>query len=84
MIMLILVGILALFLIGILIFSATSYKRMINTYRKYDDEFVYCNLTGYEFLEYAIPVLKLNTKVAFLEKELEDCYGWCLCHWSST
>ena len=74
MIKLIVFGVLGLFLVCMLIFSATSYKRMISTYRRYDNEFVYCNLNGFQFASYAIRTLKLKTRVAFIDKELEECY----------
>ncbi len=74
MIMLIIIGVLTFLFVLMLIFSATSYNRMIKTYTKYDDEFVYCNLTGFEFAVYAIKKLNLKTRVALIEKELDECY----------
>lgn len=74
MITLILIGVFLGILALILIFSATSYTRMVKTYRKYDKEFVYCNLTGLEFTEWAIDALNLDTRIYLLEKELDECY----------
>ena len=74
MIKLVIFGVFALFFLAMLIFSATSYKRMMKVYNRYDDEFVYCNLTGYQFAVYAIKELKLKTKIALIDKTLDDCY----------
>lgn len=71
---LIIAGVFVLLLIIMLIFSITSYSRMVKTYKKYDKEFVYCNLTGLQFTNYAIRFLKLDTKIYLIEKELEECY----------
>ena len=71
---LILIGIFLAILIVILIFSATSYRRMLRVYRKYDNEFVYCNLNGLEFTGLAIDKLGLKTRIYLLEKELDECY----------
>lgn len=70
----ILIGIFIGLIAIMLIFSATSYTRMVKTYRKYDKEFVYCNLTGLEFTERAIDALGLETRIFLLEKELDECY----------
>ena len=70
----ILIGIFVAILIIMLIFSATSYGRMIRIYKKYDKEFVYCNATGFEFTDWAIDQLGLNTKIYLLDKELDECY----------
>lgn len=71
---LIIAGVFALLLVILLIFSITSYNRMLKTYKKYDKEFVYCNLNGLQFTDYAIRLLKLDTKIYLLEKELDECY----------
>lgn len=69
---------LILVLVGLLlialIYSATAYNRMLKTYKKYDKEFAYCNLTGYQFACFAIDRLRLKTKIAIIDKELEECY----------
>lgn len=70
----ILIGVFLGLLVLILIFSATSYTRMVKTYKKYDKEFIYCNLTGLEFTEWAIDALELETKIYLLDKELDECY----------
>ena len=67
-------GVLGVLLVAMIIFSATSYNRMLRTYRKYDNEFVYCNMTGLEFTAWAIDSLGLKTKIMLVEKELEECY----------
>lgn len=71
---LILIGVFIVILIIMLIFSATSYSRMIRIYKKYDKEFVYCNANGLQFTGWAIDRLGLNTKIYLLEKELDECY----------
>ena len=48
---------------------------MLKVYRKYDDEFAYCNLTGLDFAKRAIVALKLKTKIAIIEKELGEYYS---------
>lgn len=71
---LIIAGVFILLLVIMIIFSITSYSRMIKTYKKYDNEFVYCNLNGLQFTDYAIRLLKLDTKIYLLDKELDECY----------
>lgn len=71
---LIIFGIFALLLVIMIIFSITSYNRMLKTYRRFDNEFVYCNLTGLQFVCYAIDKLHLKTRVAITGKELDECY----------
>lgn len=71
---LILVGIFLVLLAAMLIFSITSYSRMVKTYRRYDNEFVYCNLNGLQFTSYAIGTLKLKTRIYLIDKELDECY----------
>ena len=63
---LILIGVFVALLIIMLIFSATSYSRMIRVYRKYDNEFVYCNANGLQFTCWAIDMLGLKTKIYLL------------------
>lgn len=74
MVYLIVTGVFLLLLVVMIIFSITSYSRMLKAYRKYDNEFVYCNLNGLQFTEYAIGALNLDTKIYLLEKELDECY----------
>ena len=47
---------------------------MLKTYKRYDKEFVYCNLNGLQFTDWAIDALGLDTKIMIIEKELEECY----------
>ena len=67
------VGLLIAFVL-ILIFSATSYSRLVRVYKKYDAELAYCNMTGYEFAYFMIRTLKLTTKVVLIDGELDECY----------
>ena len=60
--------------IAILIFSATSYSRLVRIYKKYDAEIAYCNMTGLEFAYFAIRTLGLSTKVVLIDGELDECY----------
>ena len=71
---LIILGVLLVILIVGMIFATKSYKNMLNVYRRFDNEFVYCNLSGYQFACYAIDKLKLKTKIAIIKKELSECY----------
>lgn len=71
---LILIGVFVALLVIMLIFSATSYSRMLKVYKKYDKEFVYCNLNGLQFTGWAINKLELKTRIYLLDKELEECY----------
>lgn len=57
-----------------IVFSLSSYKRFLKVYHRFDKEFVYCNLTGYQFACFAIDKLGLKTRVAVIEKELGECY----------
>src|SRR5574344_1747215 len=68
-------GVLIFLFLVVVIFSSSSYKRLLKVYKKYDNEFVYCNLTGLEFTARAIDVLKLDTKISFTDKELGDFYA---------
>ena len=70
----IVIGIFLALLVIMIIFSITSYGRMLRTYKRYDKEFVYCNLNGLQFTDYAIRLLKLDTKIWLLDKELDECY----------
>ena len=66
--------VLAVFLLVMIIFSLTSWKRMLKVYKKYDKEFVYCGLTGLQFAGYMIDRLGLKTKVYLIDKELGESY----------
>ena len=71
----ILIIIFAIIFVLILIFSATSYSRMFRLYKKYDKEFVYCNMNGLEFARWAIRKLRLKTQIFLIERELDDFYA---------
>ena len=70
----ILLAVFAVVFVGMLIFSKTSYNRVIKVYKKYNNEFVYCGFNGYQFACFAIDKLKLKTKIKLIDGELNDCY----------
>ena len=70
----VLIVILSVFLLGMIIFSLTSWRRMLRVYKKYDKEFVYCGLTGLQFAGFMIETLSLKTKVYLIDKELGERY----------
>jgi hypothetical protein len=67
--------VLAVILIGCLIFSATSYKRLLKAYNKFSHEFVYCQLNGLQFAQYAIYKLGLKIKISLIDGDLKDFYS---------
>ncbi len=70
----ILIGIFAILFIVMLIFSKTSYARVVKIYKKYDNEFVYCGLNGYQFCLFMIQKLGLKTQIMLIDGELKECY----------
>ena len=74
MIKIIILAVVAFLLVAGVVFALNSYNHMLKIYKRYDNEFVYCNLTGIEFATFAINRLGLKTKIAIIEKELGECY----------
>lgn len=74
MIQLIIIAVLLVLIVIFVVFALTSYNRFLRIYAKYDAEFVYCNLTGFQFVAFAIDKLNLSTKVAIIEKKLGESY----------
>ena len=70
----ILFAVFGVFLLVMIIFSVTSFRRMVKVYHKFDKEFVYCGLTGLEFASLMIEKFNLSTKVFLTDKELSECY----------
>lgn len=70
----ILLAVVLVILLAGVIYSLGSYRRMLFTYKKYDAEFVYCNLTGLQFAGFAIDKLGLNTKICIAGKPLDERY----------
>src|SRR5574344_244265 len=75
MIIKILLIIFAVILVIGIIIAATCYSHLMKVYKRYDKEFVYCNLNGLQFTDQAIDVLGLDSKIMFTETELGDCYS---------
>lgn len=71
----ILIIVLVALIFGIILFSATSGRRMLKYYEKYSKIAVYCNLTGLEVASYFISTYKFKTKISFTEKPLGDFYS---------
>ena len=69
----VIIGLIVAF-VAMLIYSASSFTRLVRVYKKYDAELAYCNMTGYEFAYFMINVLNLTTKVVLIDGELNECY----------
>lgn len=74
MIITILLVLLVISFVALMIFSATSYKRLLKNYNKFSAEKVSCNLTGLQLARYMIACYHLKTNIALTDKDLNDCY----------